>query len=255
MLKRIHSFVRALGLKTGLKWAWYKYRTNRGIAVPRVVSFRPRGINHPLIVRGRPCSDEAVADQIFLEQEYLCLIDLRPATILDLGANVGYSSVWFANHFPGTRILAVEPDPLNYQMLLRNCSLYPSIRTVLGAVWSESCVLELVRGRFRDGADWATQVQSRPTGNVAGFAIPELLKLAGFDCVDLLKIDIERAELELFASGTDAWLPLVRNICIELHDSDCERVFFSAMRDYDYDLGRSGELTICRNVSYKITPH
>jgi hypothetical protein len=66
--------------------------------------------------------------------------------------------------------------------------------------------------------------------------------------VDLLKVDIERAELSVFWRSAASWLHKVRNICIELHGKDCEDVFFDALKDFDYELGRSGELTICRNL-------
>jgi hypothetical protein len=50
----------------------------------------------------------------------------------------------------------------------------------------------------------------------------------------LLKIDVERAKLELFTSGYVPWLSRTRNLAIELHDPDCEQVFLRAMAGYDY---------------------
>ena len=77
--------------------------------------------------------------------------------------------------------------------------------------------------------------------------------------VDLLKVDIERAELSVFGESAGLWLLKVRNICIELHGKDCEEVFFAALKDFDYELKHFGELTICRNLHYvrrsKNRPH
>jgi hypothetical protein len=70
--------------------------------------------------------------------------------------------------------------------------------------------------------------------------------------IDLLKVDIEGGELELFSGNTN-WLTSVRNICIELHSADCERVFFDALKGFSYDLDRSGELTICRNIRSSVS--
>ena len=75
--------------------------------------------------------------------------------------------------------------------------------------------------------------------------------MSGLSAVDLLKIDIERAELTLFGASAGVWLPNVRNICIELHGDDCERAFFTALKDFDYELGRDGELFICTNLRAK----
>lgn len=43
----------------------------------------------------------------------------------------------------------------------------------------------------------------------------------------------------------------MRNIAIELHSADCERAFFEAMSDYRYTASRSGELTLCLDISPK----
>ena len=80
------------------------------------------------------------------------------------------------------------------------------------------------------------------------------MQLAGEEQVDLLKVDIERSELELFGSSSSAWLPKVRNICIELHGRDCTEVFLDALKGFDYEPGRSGELTLSINLRRKTTP-
>jgi hypothetical protein len=66
--------------------------------------------------------------------------------------------------------------------------------------------------------------------------------------VDVLKIDVEGAELELFASGYVPWLSRTSNLAIELHDQDCEQVFLRAMTGYHCQRRQSGETTICRNI-------
>ncbi len=78
--------------------------------------------------------------------------------------------------------------------------------------------------------------------------MPSLLRLTPDGRVDLLKIDIEGAEVELFRDGSTAWLAQVRNIVIELHGGECELAFFRALAPYRYELSRSGELTFCRNI-------
>jgi FkbM family methyltransferase len=211
-------------------------------------------LRYPITIRTPPRSDPSVFDQIFVQRHYRCLDDLRPRTILDLGANVGLSSVWFISRCPKARIIAVEPDPRNFKLLKQNCAQYPGIIPILGAVWSECCRLKLVRGEYLDGGDWATQVAPAKRGCVQGFDIPALMHRSGLNSIDLLKIDIERADVELFRHGTAAWLPSVRNICIELHDRECEDIFFSALEPYTYDMSLSGELTICRNLRSKARP-
>jgi hypothetical protein len=78
--------------------------------------------------------------------------------------------------------------------------------------------------------------------------------MSGGSSVDLLKVDIEGAELSVFGESAASWLHRVHNISIELHGKDCEEVFFAALKDFDYELGHFGELTICRNLRSRKMP-
>jgi FkbM family methyltransferase len=195
-----------------------------------------------------------VLEQIFKETQYACVAGVQsPRVIFDLGANVGYASAYFLSRFPAAEVMAVEPDPGNYEICCKNLSPYgPRARVILGAVWSHRRKLVLLRGAYRDGREWTTQVLATDNpddaATVDAWDIPSLLKLAGHNHIDILKVDIERSDVELFSNGSRQWLPNVRNMCIELHDEDCERAFFGALQDYEFDLSRSGELTVCLNL-------
>jgi FkbM family methyltransferase len=199
-------------------------------------------------------SDCAVLEQIFFEREYKPLENLGDVrAIIDCGANVGYSSLYFLNRYPRARVVAVEPDPDNAAMWQRNLARYGNrAQLIVSGVWSHAGRLALVRGEYGDGRAWATQVREVAAGepdaadSFAATDIPSLLSLAG-GFADILKVDIERSEAVVF-QGAPEWLPSVRNIAIELHDAECEQVFFAAMREYDFELVRSGELTICKNI-------
>ena len=154
----------------------------------------------------------------------------------------------------------MEPDPGNFELCRKNLEPYGDrAKVVAGAVWSKRGKLVLSRGTFGDGREWATQVRAMESqgdeATVEGWDIPSLLQLAGETQIDLLKVDIERSELELFGGeGSQAWLPKVRNICIELHGRECQEVYLHALEDFDYEPGRSGELTISRNLRPKTPP-
>ena len=80
----------------------------------------------------------------------------------------------------------------------------------------------------------------------AALDLPTALKMLGAERIDLLKIDVERAEISLFGDGTRTWLNQVTNIAIELHDVECRKTFFAALEPFEYEVSSSGELTICR---------
>jgi FkbM family methyltransferase len=214
---------------------------------------RPDQVRHALGARLHSSSDLEVFYQIFVQEEYSTLRSLENISLIfDLGANVGYSSAYFLNCFPNSRVVAVEPDEQNVANCRTNLKPYGERALVLhGAVWSESTSLSVQKGNFGDGREWATQV-SRPTsndvGNVEAWDVGSLIRMTGAAQVDLLKVDIEGAELEVFGASAQEWLPRVRNICIELHGPDCERMFLNSLKGLDYELERSGELTICKNI-------
>ncbi len=211
--------------------------------------------NSPIYLRTGN-SDREVLRQIFIEREYEPLNPPESVEyIIDCGANVGYSSVYFLNRYPRARVVAVEPDPDNAAICRKNLAPYGDrAELIVGAVWSHPATLTLVRGAYRDGQAWTTQVRpinperDRADGGLNAFDIPALILRLGCTRVDILKMDIERSEAVVFRDPAH-WLGRIRNIAIELHDTECEEIFFSAMQQCRFDLKRSGELTICRDIS------
>jgi FkbM family methyltransferase len=251
--KRIRYWIRTAGLRAAFTWALCRLRMMMG-APPRTLTLRPRQVLHPVVARLGAASDMDVFRQIFLDEEYACLRDVHGLQlILDLGANVGYSSAYFLSCYPRATVLAVEPNPANYAICCQNLALYGDrARVIHGAVWSHRTQLRLAFDTFGDGRDWATQVREDPsggsTGQVSAWDLPSLVRLAGHRQIDLLKCDIERSELEVFGPTSATWLPQVRNICIELHGPDCKQVFEESLKGFNYDLTTSGELAVCRNL-------
>jgi FkbM family methyltransferase len=252
LLRKIGNYRRFLGAGLGLRWFFTRAVVRLPGASERVISVRPPALKYPVRVRMFPHSDDYVFDQVFIAREHAPLDDLKaPEFILDLGANVGYASALFASRYPSARILAVEPDPGNYQVCVENLRPYGDrVQVVLGAVWAYRSRLALSRGHCVDASDWAVQVHETSNdseGDVEAWDVPGLLKLAGAREVDLAKIDIEGSEVDVFGSDTQ-WLSCVRNICIELHGDHCEEVFMNALRGYNYKRVQHGENTFCFNL-------
>jgi FkbM family methyltransferase len=252
------NWVKPTGWQASLTWAAYRTKTILGFRQPSILKIKPRQADYPLFARLGDSSDISVFNEIFNFNGYASLRNLSsPRLIVDLGANVGYASSYFLSCFPTAKVVAVEPDPDSFELCCRNLVPYGDrAQVVQGAAWSRRCKLELAQGAG-DGREWATRVrESNGLGDdatVEGWDIPSLLERSGGREIDLLKVDIEGSELEIFDTNSSRWLPKVRNICIELHGPDCERVFLRALGDFDYDLGRFGELTVCRALRRKAT--
>jgi FkbM family methyltransferase len=246
-----------IGMRSTAHWYLIRLGQKLGIETEKW-RVRPRQVGHALAVRLQGSSDMSAFRQIFCRDEYSNLRSLdNVSLVMDLGANVGFSSAYFLNCFQNCRVIAVEPDERNVALCQINLRPYGDRVLLLhGAAWKECKRLRLSKGKFGDKREWATQVlevsDGAERGDVQAWDVNQLIDMADSKTVDLLKIDVERSELALFGDSARTWLPRVRNICIELHGPDCEEVFFRALRNFDYELELSGELTICRNIRAKI---
>ena len=148
-------------------------------------------------------------------------------TIVDAGANIGLTSLYFAQAFPECRILAVEPDPDNFEILVRNVrTLKDRVECVRAAFWPVDEPLEMDPEPFRGGREWARTVRRLAESAEGGGAgrVPVVTpsradaRLGGGG-VDLIKMDIEGAEAEFFADVERCHSLLARTgaIAIEVH--------------------------------------
>ena len=151
--------------------------------------------------------------EIFLEESYACC-DSPPATILDLGSNIGVSILWFKSLWPQATVLGVEASPQIFEYLKQNVEGLPGV-TVLNLAVSDHA------GQIMFYSTPASLVGSTNSlrGGSSGVLV-EALPLSGFLSVpvDLLKIDIEGAEMAAFAElESSGKLALVRRVIVEYH--------------------------------------
>lgn len=240
---------RSIGPMLTLKWLAGVTQNYLPDTPPDVKTLQPSFIEHPLRLRTKS-SDFFVFRQIMIEQEYQPLANLPIETVLDLGANIGMASAWFLSQFPKARIFAVEAAQDNYEACCRNLAPYGDRARVLhAAAWSTCATLNL-RQRNTNADNWVSEQggSGQETTEVQGWDIPSLIAMSGFPQIDLLKIDIEGAEAPIFSAGVSAWMGKVRNLCIELHGEACRKAFMEALADYEFELGKSGELDLCTNL-------
>lgn len=218
-----------------------------------------RGFPSPLRLRNRT-SDFNVFRGVILEDQYKlpgCWRETDPNVIIDAGANIGLTSAYFGNRFPNCRIIAVEPDSENLLIANHNLSFIKERCTTLHrAVWSHKTFLKLKRNDAPNQGHWATQTiptNINPSGLledtelVETVTIEALMDNFSIKQIDLLKIDIEGAEKDIFKNGSIRFLDFTHIIAIELHGSECEAVFRSAIKGRTYHLEQQGELLVVKN--------
>lgn len=211
-LYRRVRFLRRVGLRHGVPvlLALRSKRPSSGVRVP--------GVRTPVYIRTKTI-DPITFETIFIQEQYdLKLPELRPKLIIDGGANVGYATLYFALRYPEAKIVAVEPEEGNYDLLVRNTSSCPNVIPVRAALWHTQTVLEIADSEAETNAYQVREPGRSSRRAVRAVTVPELVDLADAEHVDLLKLDIEGAEKELFAEGYEGWLGRVGVIVIELHD-------------------------------------
>lgn len=184
-------------------------------------------------------SDISVFEQVLVNEDYdLSFLNLNPRIIVDAGANIGLSSIFFALTYPHAHIFALEPEESNFKMLTKNTQFYPSILPIHAALWNKQERLQIANQKVDK---WAFQVteckESKSTETVLGLSVDELLSEAETNHIDIMKIDIEGAEKELFESKYENWLDKTNLIIIELHDQlreGCSESFYNATNRFDF---------------------
>jgi FkbM family methyltransferase len=163
--------------------------------------------------------DYDVVEELFARRVYdVGLTGVR--SVLDLGANIGVASAFFGTLFPEARFACVEPVPDNVSLLHRNAALnHLSVEIFAAAAGAADGQIEMeISSDPRQSA--AMEKHFTPLSGqrvtVPLLSVPTILKKLGWSAVDLLKVDIEGGEVQLFA-GNPPWLAAVGAIIGEGH--------------------------------------
>lgn len=237
----------------------FKYLEQQGCVINRQREMNVIHVNNQKILIANNSSDAQVFEQIYLNEEYGSILKLliekkiEPTLMIDAGANIGLTSLYFKSHFPDLRIITLEPSESTFNRLTQNIQLnnYSKVINVNKGLWSKSTKLKADR-TFRDGEDWSFRlVEAGPTEQpfFESTCVQDIISEFSLDKIDFLKIDIEGGEDNVFAYGCDiTWLDKVLVIAIEIHDEfKCRERIESMLTKHNFDLSHSGELTIGLN--------
>ena len=194
-------------------------------------------------------SDLATFDQVFISGIYNLPYKFKPHYIIDCGANVGMASIYFANKFSESTIIAIEPEHSNFEMLTRNCEHYKNIRVLRNAVSSVNGKMEVVdtgHGHYGYQVKELEKLEHGPVTKeiIESLSLDTVMKLYAWDRIDLLKIDIEGSEKELFSNNYRQWLSKTRSIAVEIHDHfvpGTSTAVIKAVINFDFSISGSAE--------------
>jgi FkbM family methyltransferase len=218
------------------------------------IAVRVPGYEQPVHLRLRS-SDVTLFQSIFLEHEYDIVLSQSPRVIVDAGANVGFTSVWYANKYPNATIIAIEPEKRNFEILQKNIAGYKNVRALRAALWSENKRVSIVDPGL---GSWAFRVQEpeerespRDANLTEAFTLSYVMSLFGLAHIDILKVDIEGSEKEVFENSS-TWIDRIGVIVIELHDrykKGCSQAVWRAATEFCYRLQRGDTAILLRKES------
>ena len=236
-LRALKRYQRVLGMRGLIGIAIGKLKKK-----PVLLQVNQPGVSSPVYLRV-PSSDVRVFTQIFIKNEYKFDVNRDPEFIVDAGANIGFASIYFANQFPNARILAIEPEKENFEILVKNTEPYPNIEPIFGALWSERVEVDVVD---RGLGNWGFMIEATSSDRISpgpshqkvqGMTVDMILERYGIRQISILKLDIEGAELEVFRNSS-SWIDKVDSLIIELHEHmrpGCNRSFYSATGGFDIE--------------------
>lgn len=255
MISTAADYIKLLGLNSffyALIGKLTKTETHRLIQVKDIAS--------PIVLR-IPSSDFGAFKQIFTHKEYLFKSVIEPKFIIDAGANIGLASIYFANIFPNAKIFSIEPEEKNFSILERNVKPYINITPIKAALWNKVGVISLTDpglghwGFMTQQSSGLIENVSESTtapaiATVPAVTIDSIMSEYKIDNIDILKIDIEGAEKEVFESS-ESWLVKVNSIIAELHEHmkpGCTRSFYNGTNGFEIEWRRGENIYLSRRA-------
>lgn len=228
---------------------------------PGIRSVNIRNISQPVYIRFSESDWNVLAEVFFrfeyvppsqehekrLDDYYKTLLDCgKTPVIVDCGANIGLTSVWYAKRFPHAKIFAVEPEKSNFEILEINARSWPNIIPVYSAISDD---FDNVTVRDANSGAWGFQTIRDGSGSTPATTINFLISSVPHASPLIVKIDIEGFELELMKSNTE-WISQTPLVVFEAHDwlmpwRGAGHRLFSALGKEPFDYLWRGENVFC----------
>ena len=169
---------------------------------------------------------------------------LQPAVVYDLGANVGISSLFFADLYPGATVYGFEPLPRNYEVCSMNYRNLPKGRLFPWAIGARTgtavfeCQNDPRGGRLESSTHDLRHLPTTKRIEVEVVSVDDLVRIKGLEPPDFLKIDVEGAELDVL-NGLGEQSRSIRRIFVETHGPELKRECLKWMKEHGYKIWHS----------------
>jgi FkbM family methyltransferase len=210
-----------------------------------------------LKIRNENHSDYLVFQQVFNFKQYEIIINLiklnfnvnEKKIIIDAGANVFYTSLYFSNRLKNVSIFAIEPGIENALICRENIlmnNLEDEVHFYNRALSHKEGLKFQLDNEFRDSKDWAITTKEDVNGEIQGITLNEIVLNNKLSFITFLKVDIEGAERFIFDSNNDlSFLKITKLIAIEIHDEfKIRENVYRILQEFGFYIFEIGELTV-----------
>ena len=233
MQKKLLKFYR-IALKYGLLTA---IKISLNINSKRDIKLYLKDIAHPITLRGIK-NDMLAFYEVFVLEGYKLKLNFEPSVIIDGGANIGLTTIFYKQKFPNAKIITVEPDKSNFEALERNLKFYSNVFNINAGLWYKNSFIKIVDkyGFGKSGMvteEYEKDINDGDKNNILKtITIDEIVNDFNIQRIDILKLDIETSEKYLFSENYYNWLSITKVVIIELHEwieKDSSKPFWEAI--------------------------
>ena len=202
------------------------------------------GLLHPIFIRPATADIESIIDNVFRKEYGRLPRGFSPATIVDAGAYIGDTSAYFLSRFPTCRLIALEPNVESHHLAEKNLAPYQTRCSLM------QCALWNVEGTvYLEGEETGASVftQGVPVGTTT---VPRLFEAFGVDRIDLMKMDIEGAEVTVLEAGVGSWLSRIGVLLLETHGLEIEGRVLPLLKREGFEIHRHRNVWYCFNSRF-----
>jgi FkbM family methyltransferase len=194
-------------------------------------------------------SDRSITNPAFEERIKKFFVPKPGETVIDIGANIGiYTLMSSRRVIPGGRVIAVEPDESNLLILkknveMNNCKNVIIVPVALGTNCGERTfyegIMPTASSFYPSKMNAFCKIRRERTVKI--FTLDMILEKLGVEEVQWIKIDAEKADLEIL-KGSKSVLGRSKNIKLIIEDSSLETC--SYLKGLGYEVIQSMGLAI-----------
>lgn len=174
--------------------------------------------------------------EVFEGRIYDTKLSFTPKTMVDAGANVGFSTLFFKLKYPEIEVVTLEIDDDNCKSIKKNLENYNHVDIRSEALFSRKSFFKIEDPYNATNSFVIKEVSENEDYTIQSTTIDEILKQKNWATLDILKIDIEGSEKDLFTENYENWLPKVKVLYVETHDrmyKGCSKAVTEALNKFD----------------------